>query len=168
MTFLASPHEQEIKRQQSSKLFQDENVQIHLVSDLRVFQVGDVSCRFLLQMEDRVYQSTGHLVRRQLRVFRNFQSLLHAFRAHLYLLVFELNYLLRLVHSEKLLSYVKHFPCAFGHKEVQKICKQGQNLDRVAILGRGLKMLKETVYVDTYAFLFLYSPFSPPFFLKRP
>ena len=61
MTFLTSPYEQEVKKQrsskaakqQSSKLFQDENAQIHLVSDLRVLQAGDVSCRFLLQMEGK-------------------------------------------------------------------------------------------------------------------
>lgn len=44
------------KKQQSGKLFQDENVQIHLVSDLRVLQAGDVSCRFLLQMEGKKIQ----------------------------------------------------------------------------------------------------------------
>lgn len=45
---MTPPYEQEVKKQQSSKLFQDENTQIHLVSDLRVLQGGDVSCTFLL------------------------------------------------------------------------------------------------------------------------
>lgn len=69
MTFLTSPYEQGVKKQHSSKLLQDENAKIHLVSDLRVLQAGDVGFFFTWkekgQMEERVSPSPGHLVRKR-------------------------------------------------------------------------------------------------------
>lgn len=71
MTFLTSPYEQGVRKQQSSKLLQDENAQIHLVSDLRVLQAGDVGFFFRWKekgyMEERVSPSPGYLVRKQER-----------------------------------------------------------------------------------------------------